>query len=121
MLQTKNYQFWFCTGSQDLYGDECLAKVAEHSHKIVDALNASGVLPYEVVWKPTLITNELIRRTFNEANLDENLRRRYHLDAYLFSGEITGSWDCRSIANRCCISIRSLTRNCPMIPLIWTS
>ena len=40
MLQTKNYQFWFCTGSQDLYGDECLAKVAEHSHKIVDALNA---------------------------------------------------------------------------------
>lgn len=41
-------------------------------HKIVDALNASGVLPYEVVWKPTLITNELIRRTFNEANLDEN-------------------------------------------------
>ena len=72
MLQTKNYQFWFCTGSQDLYGDECLAKVAEHSHKIVDALNASGVLPYEIVWKPTLITNELIRRTFNEANLDEN-------------------------------------------------
>ena len=68
----QKYQFWFCTGSQDLYGDECLAKVAEHSHKIVDALNASGVLPYEVVWKPTLITNELIRRTFNEANLDEN-------------------------------------------------
>ena len=54
-----------------MYGDECLAKVAEHSHKIVDALNASGVLPYEVVWKPTLITNELIRRTFNEANLDD--------------------------------------------------
>ena len=22
MLKTKNYQFWFCTGSQDLYGDE---------------------------------------------------------------------------------------------------
>ena len=19
-----NYKFWFCTGSQDLYGDECL-------------------------------------------------------------------------------------------------
>ena len=26
---------------------------------------------YEVVWKPTLITNELIPRTFNEANADE--------------------------------------------------
>ena len=72
MIPQKNYQFWFCTGSQDLYGDECLAHVAEHSKIIVNALNASGELPYEVVWKPTLITNELIRKTFNEANNDEN-------------------------------------------------
>ena len=72
MLKTKNYQFWFCTGSQDLYGDECLAKVAAHSKIIVEALNQSGNLPFEVVWKPTLITNELIRKTFNEANIDEN-------------------------------------------------
>ncbi len=71
MLQAKNYKFWFCTGSQDLYGDECLAHVAEHSQKIVEALNASGNLPYEVVWKPTLITNALIRQTFNEANIDD--------------------------------------------------
>ena len=63
MLKTKNYQFWFCTGSQDLYGDECLAHVAEHSKIIVDALNKSGNLPYEVVWKPTMITNEVIRKT----------------------------------------------------------
>ena len=71
MLQKKEYKFWFCTGSHDLYGDECLKKVAEHSHKIVEGLNNSGILPYEVVWKPTLITNELIRKTFNEANLDD--------------------------------------------------
>ena len=71
MKAAKNYKFWFATGSQDLYGDECLRKVAEHSKIIVDKLNASGVLPYEVVWKPTLITNEVIRRTFNEANADE--------------------------------------------------
>ena len=65
-MELKKYQFWFCTGSQDLYGDECLAKVAQHSKQIVDKLNKSGMLPYEVVWKPTLITNELIRKTFNE-------------------------------------------------------
>ena len=59
MLLGKDYKFWFCTGSQDLYGDECLAHVAEHSKIIVDRLNQSGLLPYEVVWKPTLITNEL--------------------------------------------------------------
>ena len=70
-MKQKQYKFWFCTGSQDLYGDECLAHVAEHSRQTVEALNASGEIPYEIVWKPTLITNELIRKTFNEANTDE--------------------------------------------------
>lgn len=71
MKAAKNYKFWFATGSQDLYGDECLRKVVEHAKIIVERLNASGLLPFEVVWKPTLITNELIRKTFNEANADE--------------------------------------------------
>ncbi len=66
----KDYQFWFCTGSQDLYGEECLEHVAEHSKIIVNEMNRSGILPFEVVWKPTLITNEVIRRTLNEANAD---------------------------------------------------
>ena len=70
MLKTKNYQFWFCTGSQDLYGDECLRKVAEHSRIIVEGLNRSGLLPYEVIWKPTLIDNTSIRALFHEANSD---------------------------------------------------
>lgn len=72
-MQTgRDYKFWFCTGSQDLYGEDCLLKVAEHSAVIVESLNRSGELPYEVVLKPTLITNELIRRTFNEANSDDD-------------------------------------------------
>ena len=72
MIQKKSYEFWFCTGSQDLYGDEVLAHVAEHSKEMVEAFNASGILPYKVVWKPVLITNALIRRTMNDANADEN-------------------------------------------------
>lgn len=72
MLKMKEYKFWFCTGSQDLYGQECLDHVAEHSKIIVDRLNKSGVLPFEVVWKPTLLTNAMIRQIFNEANADEN-------------------------------------------------
>ena len=66
----KNYKFWFATGSQNLYGEECLKVVAEHSAQIVKGLNASGVLPYEVILKPTLIDNVSIRKTFNEANQD---------------------------------------------------
>ena len=71
-MERKKYTFWFCTGSQDLYGDEVLKHVAEHGKEMVADLNASGALPYEVVWKPVLITNELIRKTFNEANLDDS-------------------------------------------------
>lgn len=71
MIAKRDYKFWFCTGSQDLYGDVCLSHVAEHSKIIVAKLNESGILPYEVVWKPTLITSELIRKTFNEANNDD--------------------------------------------------
>ena len=70
MENIRNYKFWFATGSQDLYGDECLKKVAEHSKKIVEGLNESGILPYEIVWKPVLIDQASIRKTFNEANDD---------------------------------------------------
>lgn len=72
MKTGRDYKFWFCTGSQDLYGDECLQHVAEHSAVMVEGLNKSGVLPFEVVLKPTLLTNEMIRRTFNEANADDD-------------------------------------------------
>ena len=44
-MVTKNYKFWFATGSQDLYGDECLKKVAEHSRIIVEKLNESAFFP----------------------------------------------------------------------------
>lgn len=70
-MRGKNYKFWFATGSQDLYGDECLANVAEHSKIIVAKLNESGLLPFELMWKPTLIDNTSIRRLFNDANGDE--------------------------------------------------
>ena len=51
----KQYKFWFATGSQDLYGDECLREVADHSKIIVENLNKSNKLPFEVILKPTLI------------------------------------------------------------------
>ena len=71
MIKQKKYKFWFCTGSQDLYGDVCLEHVADHAKKIVEEMNRLGILEYELIWKPTMITNEVIRKTFNEANADE--------------------------------------------------
>lgn len=70
-MNRKHYKFWFATGSQDLYGEDCLANVAEHAKIIVGNLNEGGLLPFELVWKPTLIDNGSIRRLFQEANVDE--------------------------------------------------
>lgn len=67
----KEYKFWFATGSQDLYGEECLSNVARHSAIITDRLNACGLLPFQVVLKPVLIDNASIRSLFHQANDDE--------------------------------------------------
>jgi L-arabinose isomerase len=49
------YEFWFLTGSQDLYGDETLRQVAEDSRSC-RGVHADGKMPCKIVWKPTLLT-----------------------------------------------------------------
>ncbi|PYI68129.1 L-arabinose isomerase [Arthrobacter livingstonensis] len=61
------YEVWFLTGSQHLYGEEVLAQVAAQSQEIADALNASGA-PVKLVWKPVLTDSDAIRRTALQAN-----------------------------------------------------
>lgn len=70
-MVSKEYKFWFATGSQDLYGEECLSNVARHSAIITERLNACGLLPFQVVLKPVLIDNASIRSLFHQANDDE--------------------------------------------------
>lgn len=64
------YEIWFLTGSQDLYGDDTLRQVAEQSQQIVKMIEASDV-PVKVVWKPTLKDSSSIRRMALEANASD--------------------------------------------------
>ena len=66
MSAARSQELWFLTGSQDLYGPETLAKVAEHSHQIAAHLDAR--MPVRVVWKPTLKGPEAITTMCLEAN-----------------------------------------------------
>jgi L-arabinose isomerase len=68
MLDLKNNEVWFLTGSQDLYGEEPLKQVAEHSREIAAHLDKSGRLPVRVVWKPTLKSSDAILEMCREAN-----------------------------------------------------
>ena len=68
MIDLKQYEVWFVTGSQSMYGPKTLAKVAEHSREIATALGASAHIPVNVLFKPVLTTPEAIRELCLEAN-----------------------------------------------------
>ena len=68
MINLKQLEVWFVTGSQHLYGPKTLEKVAEHSRQMAEAFNLSGKIPAKVVFKPVLTTPESIRELCLEAN-----------------------------------------------------
>ena len=68
MINLKQYQVWFVTGSQHLYGDEVLVQVADHAQRIARALDDSPFIPVSVVYKPIVTTPEAIYDVCLEAN-----------------------------------------------------
>jgi len=68
MIDLKQYEIWFVTGSQHMYGPKTLQQVALDSQQISAALNDSPHLPVRMVYKPTLTTPEAIRELCLEAN-----------------------------------------------------
>jgi L-arabinose isomerase len=72
MLDLKQYEVWFVTGSQHLYGPKTLEQVAAHSQEMAQALSASAQMPVKVVFKPVLTTPEAIHALCREANSAPN-------------------------------------------------
>jgi L-arabinose isomerase len=72
MIDLKQFEIWFVTGSQHLYGPQTLQTVAEHSREIAAALGDSPEMPVNVVFKPVLTTAEDIRSLCLEANSTNN-------------------------------------------------
>ncbi len=68
MISLKEYEVWFITGSQHLYGEETLKQVAEHSQQIAKGLDAAKQIPVKVVFKPTVKSPEEIYSICQEAN-----------------------------------------------------
>ncbi len=72
MIDLKQYEVWFVTGSQHLYGDETLKQVATHSKEIAAFLDKSVQIPVKVVFKPVLTRPEEIYNLCVEANTTPN-------------------------------------------------
>ena len=87
MKTGRNYKFWFATGSQDLYGDECLKKVAEHSRIIVEELNKIYD-NYDIILTPN---GGSVAPKLDEAN-DDRLSDEYLiLENHLALGNFAGT------------------------------
>jgi len=67
-INLKQYEVWFVTGSQHLYGPETLKAVAKHSQEIAKTLGASSVIPVKVVFKPVMVLPDAITELCQSAN-----------------------------------------------------
>src|SRR5438128_1167550 len=72
MIDLRQFEAWFVTGSQHLYGEEVLDRVADHARQMAQALDHSPSLPVAVVFKPIVTTREDIHRLCLEANAAPN-------------------------------------------------
>jgi L-arabinose isomerase len=62
------FEVWFLTGSQDLYGEETLRQVAANSRKIAAGLDESDAIPVRVIWRPVVKNAEAILAACIEAS-----------------------------------------------------
>ena len=65
------YEVWFVTGAQLLYGGDAVIAVDAHSNEMVAGLNACGKLPVKVVYKGTVNSSKEVTAAFKAANNDE--------------------------------------------------
>jgi L-arabinose isomerase len=72
MKEIKDYEVWFITGSQHLYGAETLTQVDSDSKKISEYLDKSEKIPVNVKFKPVLTTPDAIKKICMEANNEKN-------------------------------------------------
>lgn len=68
MIDLTQFEVWFVTGSQHLYGPETLEKVAEHSREMAQVLDRVPAIPVRVVFKPVLTDTDAIHQLCLEAN-----------------------------------------------------
>ena len=72
MIDISQKEIWFVVGSQELYGEETLRKVAEHSQQIAKGLDASTHIPVKIVYKDVVKSPAQITNVCLEANSNKN-------------------------------------------------
>lgn len=72
MIDISQKEVWFVVGSQELYGEETLRKVAEHSQHIAKGLDDASHIPVKIVYKDVVKSPAQITNVCLEANSNKN-------------------------------------------------
>ena len=72
------YEVWFVTGAQLLYGGDAVIAVDAHSNEMVNGLNESGKLPVKVVYKGTANSSKEVEAVFNSIQQGNSLGYNGH-------------------------------------------
>ena len=68
MINLKNLEVWFVTGSQYLYGEDTLRQVEDHAREMAGALDGSPAIPVKVIFKSVQKTPDEILQLCRAAN-----------------------------------------------------
>lgn len=68
MADLKQFEVWFITGSQSLYGEETLKQVADHTTHMVNELEKKAHFPVTLLCKPIVKSSEEIWNLIQEVN-----------------------------------------------------
>jgi len=72
MINLKELEVWFVTGSQDLYGPKVLQQVAANSKEIAAFFDHSSQIPVTIVYKSVMRSPDEITNVCIEANSSRN-------------------------------------------------
>jgi len=70
LLKNIDYEFWFITGSQYLYGEDILDQIKNESEIIVDELNKSDIF-FKIKFIDVVLTSESIKEKILQSNSDK--------------------------------------------------
>ena len=71
MKAFEQFEIWWVTGAQLLYGGETVKIVDGHSQEMVDGLNKTGIIPIKVVYKGTVNSSKEVETVMKAANNDD--------------------------------------------------
>ena len=120
MKPLDDFEVWFLTGSQGLYGEDVLRQVADNSGQIAKGIDADDSVPVRIVAKPVVTSAEGIEEVCRLANTAANC---VGVIAWMHTFSPAKMWiPAYSLStSRCSISTRSSTVTCPGMRSTWIS